>query len=186
MADQMTDPSMADSDRRTPEPAPAALGAVEEMDYRRAIGRLASGVVVATTFAGQHDHAMTATAVTSVSLDPVLVLISVDNEARWHDAVMAAQVWGLSILPDAARASAQWLSTPGRPLHNQLDRIAHHRGMLGVALLDGALATLECRTFATYPAGDHTLVVGEVVGVVTPPDAGAALVHFRGTFGSLD
>lgn len=164
---------------------PEEIAPVDPVDFRRAIGRLAGGVVVATTFAGRHDHAMTATAVTSVSLDPVLVLISVDNEARWHDAVLESTIWGLSVLPHAARSTAQWLATPGRPLHGQLDRVPHHRGRLGVALIDGALATLECRTYATHPAGDHTLVVGEVVGVATPPERGAALVHFRGTFGSL-
>ncbi len=158
---------------------------VDEMDYRRAIGRLASGVVVATTLAGQHDHAMTATAVASVSLDPVLVLISVSNEARWHDAVRGAQVWGLSLLGASARGTAQWLSTPGRPMHGQLDRVPHHRGSLGVALLDDALATLQCRTYAAHPAGDHTVIIGRVVSVATPARAEAALVHFRGTFTTL-
>ncbi len=158
---------------------------VDEMDYRRAIGRLASGVVVATTLAGSHDHAMTATAVASVSLDPLLVLISVSNEARWHDAVMEAQVWGLSLLGASARSTAQWLSTPGRPMHGQLDRVPHHRGSLGVALLDDALATVQCRTYAAHPAGDHTVLIGRVISAATPARAEAALVHFRGTFTTL-
>lgn len=158
---------------------------VDEMAYRQAIGRLAGGVVVATTRSGAHDHAMTATAVTSVSLDPVLVLICVSNEARWHDAAMECGVWNLNILAATSRALAQWLSTPGRPLHGQLDRIPHSRANNGVALLDDAIASVECRTHATYPAGDHTIMIGEVLSVVTPPRAGAALVHFRGTFGSL-
>ncbi|MGB3594397.1 MAG: flavin reductase family protein [Ornithinimicrobium sp.] len=158
---------------------------VDPMDYRRAIGRLAGGVVVATTLSGPHDHAMTATAVASVSLDPVLVLISVSNEARWHDAVAGAQVWGLSLLGASARSTAQWLSTPGRPMHGQLDRVPHHRGSLGVALLDDSLATLQCRTYATHPAGDHTVIIGRVVAVETPARAEAALVHFRGTFATL-
>ncbi|MGB3764513.1 MAG: flavin reductase family protein, partial [Ornithinimicrobium sp.] len=128
---------------------------------------------------------MTATAVASVSLDPVLVLISVSNEARWHDAVTQAGVWGLSLLGASARSTAQWLSTPGRPMHGQLDRVAHHRGSLGVALLDDSLATLECRTYATHPAGDHTVIIGRVVAVATPARAEAALVHFRGTFATL-
>ncbi|MGB3829598.1 MAG: flavin reductase family protein [Ornithinimicrobium sp.] len=165
--------------------APGVDTEVDEMDYRRAIGRLASGVVVATTLAGAHDHAMTATAVSSVSLDPLLVLISVSNEARWYDAVMDAQVWGLSILGASSRPAAQWLATPGRPMHGQLDRVPHHRGRSGVALLDDALATLECRTYAAHPAGDHTVIIGHVIGVATPPRAEPALVHFRGTFASL-
>lgn len=159
--------------------------AVDESDFRRAIGRLAGGVVVATTLAGPHDHAMTATAVTSVSLDPLLVLICVSNEARWYDAVMESGVWGVSVLSASSRSAAQWLATPGRPMHGQLDRVPHHRGALGVALLDDSLATLECRTHAAYPAGDHTVMIGAVVGVDTPARAEPALVHFRGTFTSL-
>lgn len=166
-------------------PASGEPTEVDPMAYRQAIGRLAAGVVVATTFSGRHDHAMTATAVTSVSLEPVLVLICVSEEARWHDAVLDSGVWGLSVLGASSRAASQWLSTPGRPLHGQLDRIAHHRGELGVALLDDALATLECRTYATYPAGDHVIVVGEVAAVATPARAEEALVHFRGTYTSL-
>jgi flavin reductase (DIM6/NTAB) family NADH-FMN oxidoreductase RutF len=172
--------------RATPaSPSSAEPGGVDPLAYRRAIGRLAAGVVVATTFSGRHDHAMTASAVSSVSLDPVLVLICVSEEARWHDAVLDSGVWGLSVLGASSRAASQWLSTPGRPLHGQLDRIPHHRGTLGVALLDDALATMECRTYATHPAGDHSIVVGEVVSVATPARAEAALVHFRGTFTSL-
>lgn len=160
---------------------------VDPQTYRRAIGRFATGVTVATTFAGRHDHAMTANSITSVSLDPVLLLISVERSARWHEAVLEAGVWGISILGQDARSTASWLSTPGRPLHGQLDRIAHHRGeQTDVALIDGALATFECRTSGVHRAGDHSLVVGEVVGIEIPPRIDPALLHFRGRYGHLD
>lgn len=155
--------------------------------YRRAIGRFATGVTVATTFAGRHDHAMTANSITSVSLDPVLLLISVERAARWHDAVLESGVFGISVLGHHARAAASWLSTPGRPLHDQLDRVAHHRGAVtNIALIDGALAAFECRTTDVHVAGDHSLVVGEVVGIELPPRVDPALVHFRGRYGHLD
>jgi flavin reductase (DIM6/NTAB) family NADH-FMN oxidoreductase RutF len=160
---------------------------VDPQTYRRAIGRFATGVTVATTFAGTHDHAMTANSVTSVSLDPVLLLISVERAARWHEAVLESGVWGISILGHHARPAASWLSTPGRPLHGQLDRVPHHRGEhTGVALVDGALATFECRTTGVHPAGDHSLVVGAVIGLEIPPRVDPALIHFRGRYGVLD
>lgn len=160
---------------------------IDPQAYRRAIGRFATGVTVATTFAGQHDHAMTANSITSVSLDPVLLLISVEQSARWHEAVLESGVWGISVLSQGARATASWLSTPGRPLHGQLDRVAHHRGpTTGVALIDGALAAFECRTYGVHAAGDHSLVVGEVVGLEIPARVEPALVHFRGRYGHLD
>ena len=109
------------------------------------MGRFATGVTVLTTFSGGHDHAMTANAITSVSMDPMLVLVCVEVDARFHDAIIESGVWGVSVLGAEQRPVAEWLSTQGRPLHGQLDRIAHRRGpATGVALLDDALATIEC------------------------------------------
>ena len=159
---------------------------VDPYDYRRISGRFATGVTVITTRADGIDHAMTANAVTSVSLDPVLMLISVEREARFHDAVLDSGIWGVSILQAAARPVAAWLSTRGRPLHGQLDRVPHGRGpATGVALVDQALAHLECRTVDTHPAGDHTLVIGHVISMTSLDQEGDALVYYRGQFAQL-
>ncbi len=159
---------------------------VDPDEYRQVISRFASGVTVVTTKDARLDYAMTANAIMSVSLEPVLMCVSVEREARFHDAVMDSGVWGVSILPASARATAVWLATRGRPLHGQLDRIPHTRGPeTGVALLDNSLAHLECRTVDTHPAGDHTLVVGNVVWMATTQQPGDALVYYRGQFGAL-
>jgi flavin reductase (DIM6/NTAB) family NADH-FMN oxidoreductase RutF len=154
--------------------------------FRRAMGRFATGVTVLTTRTGEHDHAMTASALTSVSLEPVLVLVCVEREARFHDAVVEAGIWGISVLSSHDRPAADWLATRGRPLHGQLDRIAHHPGLqTGVALLDGALSTFECRTVAVHPGGDHSIVVGEVVSVASAAHPGEALLYYRGRYVNL-
>lgn len=154
--------------------------------YRRAMGRFATGVTVVTTFAGGQDHAMTANAIASVSLEPLLLLVCVERDARFHDAVEEANVWGVSVLAAQARPVADWLATRGRPLHGQLDRIAHHPGpATGVALLEDALAHFECRTTALHPAGDHSVVIGEVLSVHTPDHTGDALLYYRGRYGQL-
>ncbi len=154
--------------------------------FRAALGRFATGVTVVSAVADGVDYAMTANAVTSVSLDPPLVLVCVYQDARFHDAVLASGEWGVSILAADARPSAVWLATHGRPLAGQLDPVPHHRGpVTGVALVDGSLATLECRTVATHPAGDHTVVIGEVVGVDLPDHAADPLTYFRGQYGRL-
>ena len=151
--------------------------------FRTAMGRFATGVTVLTTRTRDLDHAMTASALTSVSLEPLLLLVCVEREARFHDAVVEAGVWGISVLSSHDRPGADWLATRGRPLHGQLDRIAHHRGpQTGVALLDGALSTFECRTTTVHPAGDHSIVVGEVVSVTTAAHPGAALLYYRGRY----
>lgn len=163
------------------EPLPADVDV-----FRRAMGRFATGVTVLSTVAGGHDHAMTANALTSVSLEPLLMLVCVEREARFHDAVVESGVWGVSVLAASGRPAADWLATRGRPLHGQLDRIAHHRGaQTGVALLDAALSTFECRTTAVHPGGDHSIVVGEVVSVAAREHAGEALLYYRGRYETL-
>jgi flavin reductase (DIM6/NTAB) family NADH-FMN oxidoreductase RutF len=160
--------------------------AVATDEFRAAMGRFATGVSVLTTFSGGHDHAMTANALTSVSMEPMLVLVCVEVDARFHDAIIESRVWGISVLASGQRPVADWLSTQGRPLHGQLDRIEHRRGpATGVALLEGALATVECRTTNVYPAGDHSIVVGEVVSLSTTDHPGDALVYYRSRYAGL-
>jgi flavin reductase (DIM6/NTAB) family NADH-FMN oxidoreductase RutF len=155
-------------------------------EFRAAMGRFATGVTVLTTFSTGHDHAMTANALTSVSMDPLLVLVCVEVDARFHDAITESGVWGISVLGATHRPVADWLSTQGRPLHGQLDRVAHRRGPItGVALLEDALATIECRTTGMYPAGDHSIVVGEVVSLSTTEHPGEALVYYRSRYTTL-
>jgi flavin reductase (DIM6/NTAB) family NADH-FMN oxidoreductase RutF len=154
--------------------------------FRRSVGRFPTGVLVVTTRLGPHDHAMTVNSFTSVSLDPMLVLMCVEREARFHDAVIEAGVWGVSVLDPTARAAAQWLSTRGRPLHGQLDRVPHHRGpVTEVALVDQAVAWLECRTRDVYPGGDHVVLIGEVVSATTGNPEAGVLVYHRGRYGKL-
>jgi flavin reductase (DIM6/NTAB) family NADH-FMN oxidoreductase RutF len=141
---------------------------VDHASFRRAAGQFASGIVVVTTRGG---HAMTVSAFTSVSLDPPLVLFCAEKIARFHDAVLAEGSWAVSILAEDDEKTARWLATRGRPMDGQLDGVAHHPGpATGAPLLDDALAVLECRTTAVHDAGDHTIVVGEVEAVTSPPE----------------
>jgi flavin reductase (DIM6/NTAB) family NADH-FMN oxidoreductase RutF len=141
---------------------------------------------VVTTRLHGLDHAMTASAFTSVSLEPVSVLVCVDTEARFRDAVLESQLWGVSVLSTAGRRAADWFATKGRPLIGQLDRFPHHRGpATGVALLDDAIAWLECRTLAVYDGGDHDIVLGEVLDLGLGDRDAAPLVYYRSRFGSV-
>ncbi len=153
--------------------------------FRRAAGRFATGVCVVTALDAGIDHAMTANAFTSVSLDPLLVLVCVETDARFHDAILGAGEWAVSILDASARPVADWLATRGRPLHGQLDRIPLHRGVTGAALLDQSTSWLECRTQAVHPGGDHVIVVGEVIAVGLGDEAAGALLYHRSAYGTL-
>ena len=156
--------------------------------FKAAAGQFASGIVVLTTSDG---HAMTVSAFTSVSLDPPLVLFCAEKIARFHDAVIAAGAWAVSILAADGEKTARWLATRGRPLAGQLDGVPYHPGpATGAPLLDQALATLECRTTAVLAAGDHTIVVGEVQAVTAVPRASShdrpgPLIHYSGGYHRL-
>jgi flavin reductase (DIM6/NTAB) family NADH-FMN oxidoreductase RutF len=162
-----------------------SVAGVDADQFRKAVGHFASGVTVVTTRVGGIDHAMTASAFTSVSLDPLLVLVCVDKEARFRDAVLESGAWGVSVLSVADRRAAEWFAMKGRPLIGQLDRFPHHRGETGAPLLDRALAWLECRTRAVHDGGDHDIVVGEVVRAEEGDRDGVPLVYHRGRYGRL-
>lgn len=158
---------------------------VDESTYRHVMGRLARGVAVLTTTASGQDHALTANSVTSVSLDPVLLLICVETDARFHDAVLESRVFGVNLLAADQRGIAAWFATPGRPLPGQMDRAPHTRGATGVPLIVGALGTLECGVRDVHPAGDHSIIVATVETAHLSSDPHPALVHFRGQYSAL-
>ena len=168
--------------------APAAgpdprTGAPDPDYFRKVVGRFATGVTVVTTRAQGVDHAMTANAFTSVSLEPLLVLVCVEKEARFHDAVVESGFWGVSVLEESARATSTWFATRGRPLHGQMDRHAHFPGpVTGAPLMAASIATLECLTRDVHDGGDHDIVVGEVVSASTPSPDGRPLLWYRARY----
>jgi flavin reductase len=158
----------------------------DEATFRRVAGRFATGICVLTTVEAGRDHAMTANAFTSVSLEPMLVLACVEVEARFHDAVLATGHWAVSILDETGRGVSDWLATRGRPLAGQLDRVPFHRGpVTGAALVDSALGWMEVRTTAVHPAGDHSLVLGEVIGLELGPAQSEPLLWYRSAYHKL-
>lgn len=155
-------------------------------DFREAVSRFATGITVVTCVVDGVDHAMTANAFASVSLDPLLVLVCVERESRFGAAVKESGLWGVSLLASDAEATSRWYATKGRPLLGQLDRTAHHRSRGGVAWVDGSLAMLECRTTDVHPAGDHDIVIGNVLDLETPRVAGLdPLLYFRRRYCSV-
>ena len=154
--------------------------------FRAVMARFATGVAVITCAEGRSDHAMTANSFTSVSLSPALVLFCVENDSRFHEAVTAAETWSVNILDSSQAGRARWFATRGRPLVGQFDTTPTHRSDVSGALhLDTAIATLDCRTTAVHVAGDHDIVIGEVVDMrVVGPEA-EPLVYYRSRFRAL-
>ena len=157
--------------------------ALDALEYRRVVGRFATGVTVVTTVADGEHHAMTCNSFTSVSLEPVLVLFCAEKIARFHDVVLETGSWAVSVLAQGQERVSRQFAVRGRSLEGQFEGLPHSHGPLtGAAVLDGALAALECRTVSTTDAGDHTVVIGEVLGLGVPDPTGDPLLYYEGRY----
>jgi flavin reductase (DIM6/NTAB) family NADH-FMN oxidoreductase RutF len=159
---------------------------VDDAAFRAALGRFASGVTVVSTNDAGVDHALTASAFTSVSLRPPQVLMCPSRTTRFHDPAVASGRWAVSILADRGRECSAWFAHTGRPLIGQFDHVPHHRSPSGLVLIDAALAWMECRTVAVHDGGDHSILVGAVEwaavaeGVEDDP-----LLYYRSHYGTI-
>ena len=161
-------------------------GALDTLAYRRVVGRFATGVTVVTTVFDGECHALTANSFTSVSLDPCLVLFCPEKLARFHDAVLASGTFAVSVLAEGQQEVSRRFAERGRPLEGQFDGVPHTFGpVTGAVLIDGALSTLECRTVTTTDAGDHSVVIGEVLEIGVPAPTGAPLLYYEGRYGAF-
>lgn len=158
---------------------------VDPSAFRGALGRFASGVTVVTTVLDGIDHAMTASAFTSVSLDPPLVLICSHKTSRFHEAVVQTGFWGVSMLAEEGELASAWFAHRGRPLENQLADFAFERGDSGVALMGDSLAWLECTTTAIHDGGDHAIIVGSVDAAGVRDDIDDPLLYYRSHYGTI-
>ena len=166
------------------------LGAESRLDvtldpdtFRSVLGRFASGVTVVTVRdAAGHDHGMTVSAFASVSLVPPLVLVCVEQTASSHDPLLGATHFAVNILAAHQEPISRRFSSADET--KRFDGIGYTRGQSGAALLDDALAHIECRRTSEHPAGDHTIVVGEVQTAVA--HAKRPLLYYRGGYAQLE
>lgn len=151
--------------------------------FRQAMGRYATGVSVMTVRCGDgQPHGMTANAVSSVSLDPLLVLVCVARDTVMSRLVGDAGAFGLSFLAADDEHLSDHFANPGRPRGaDQFGGVDTVDGPTGTPLLSSALATLDCRVWKVHDGGDHDIVVGEVVHISVGPDA-PALGYYQSTY----
>ena len=146
---------------------------------RDAFGKFATGITVITVPSADGPISIVANSFSSVSLDPALVLWSVDRAARRFAYFEAADHYAIHVL---AAEQGDLCTQVARNAH-ALDDHPHHLNADGVPLFDHCLARFECRRVAAHDAGDHIIIVGQVQR--TEMREGAPLTFFGGAFGSV-
>jgi flavin reductase (DIM6/NTAB) family NADH-FMN oxidoreductase RutF len=151
-------------------------------EFRKAMGRFATGVTIVTVDLDGEVHGMTANAFASVSLDPMLVLVCVDHTTRTHAHLHAKKRFGINVLSEDQWAISEYYARPERT-HEHAEEEAgarFERTKHGTPMLQGSLAYLECRLHSAEEAGDHTIFIAEVEDVVVRE--GDPLLFFRGKY----
>jgi flavin reductase (DIM6/NTAB) family NADH-FMN oxidoreductase RutF len=152
--------------------------------FRDAIGHFATGVTVVTSVGTDGEPVgTTASAVTSLSLDPPLVLVCFDRASQTLEAVRAHGAFVVNVLAAPQRHLSANFARRG--LAAAWDGVRHRRGPTGSPRLEGVLAALECTVEHRLPGGDHEIVVGRVREVETSGQDAAPLLYWRGSYASL-
>lgn len=156
---------------------------IDSDTFRSVLGRFASGVTIVTARDDEGgDHGMTVSAFCSVSLEPPLVLVSIDHDASMYRLLLGHSRFGVSILSSDQEAYSRRFATD--PDTGRFDGIAYSRGDSGVVLLDNALAHLECSVTQHFDAGDHTVFIATVERA--EPRQGRPLLYYRGGYAQLE
>jgi len=157
------------------------MSGVDPAQFRQLLGRFATGVTVLTTRdpAGR-PIGMTASSVASVSLEPPLVLVSVDRNNDMYPALRAAQRFVLNVLAaDQEAVSRRFAEDHPNRFHG----IGYQETRHGMPVLEGVLASIECEKQAEAPGGDHTVFFGLVTGGTVSDRR--PLLYYRGGYAGL-
>jgi flavin reductase (DIM6/NTAB) family NADH-FMN oxidoreductase RutF len=153
---------------------------VPPADFRTVIGQFATGVTIVTALDGTSPQGITVNALTSVSLDPPIVVIALGRKRFIVPTIDASRRYAVNILAE----DQQWLSdcfaganvTPSR---EAFCGAPWHAGATGLPLITGAIATLECAVQDRFEVGDHYLYVGRVEACAIDEPAAPPLLYHR-------
>jgi 3-hydroxy-9,10-secoandrosta-1,3,5(10)-triene-9,17-dione monooxygenase reductase component len=154
---------------------------VEPDRFRTVMGHFATGVAVVTVDTPRGAQGMTANAVASLSLDPVLVLVCFDNGARTLPEVQRAKRFGVNVLAAGQEELARRFASKEETKFADVPHAVHD----GIPVLDGALAWVGCDLERLVPGGDHTIGIGAVHAAELGAPGLEPLLWFRGGYSAL-
>jgi flavin reductase (DIM6/NTAB) family NADH-FMN oxidoreductase RutF len=159
-----------------------AQPALDPRAFRDTMGRFATGVTVMTWDDGVHARGMTANAVTSVSLDPMLVLVCVDRKTSAHAQMEHASAFVLNIL---AADQVDISMTFARHGVEDMADVPYTQKQTGAPVIDGVIAWLECAVAERLAGGDHTIYVGQVIAMAIERPEAEPLLFYAGHYRAI-
>ena len=158
---------------------------MDKQRFRRIMGQFATGVAIVTTRDGDHLHGLTANSVTSVSLEPLLVLVCIDKSTLTYPILGRAGAFAINILSREQEHLARRFASERKDIH-RLDDIPHRFAVTGAPIIEGCLAYLDCRVAAVYPGGDHDIFLGQVEEGAVTGSGNVPLIFLRGHYQHWD
>jgi flavin reductase (DIM6/NTAB) family NADH-FMN oxidoreductase RutF len=157
-------------------------------EFKRALAQFASGVTIVTTVDPQgRPTGLTASAFTSVSLTPPMILVCVAHSSNSYPSLRAAERFAVNILSQGQDKLSNRFATSSIPGPEKFEGVEFRKSALGLPLLDGAMVHIECTTAHAYPGGDHTIFVGQVESAhVADTPAAEPLLYYRGRYGRME
>jgi flavin reductase len=155
--------------------------------FRQAMSSFATGVTVVTVACPDgRMHGLTVNSFTSVSLDPMLVLVCLDQASRGAGLIERAGAFVVNVLSAGQQDVSSWFANRHRPVGSTMfDGVPFERGVTGCPVLVDAAASFDCRLRQSHRAGDHLIVLGEVVALEHRPELEPLIFH-AGTYKSLE
>jgi flavin reductase len=163
------------------------VSTVDVCAFRRAMGSFPTGVTVVTVTSDDGSmHGITVNSFSSVSLDPMLVLVCLNGVSRAVRLIEGAGAFAVNVLSAGQQDISRWFANPYRPAGpTMFDGVPVEPGVTGCPVLVDAAASFDCRLRQSHRAGDHLIVLGEVVALVHRPQLEPLIFH-AGSYKSLD
>ena len=160
---------------------------IEMSAFRRAMGSFPTGVTVVTVaFDDSKMHGITVNSFSSVSLDPMLVLVCLNETSPAVSLIARAGAFVVNVLSAGQQDVSRWFANRYRPAGSAMfDGVPFEPGITGCPVLVDATASFECRLRQSHPVGDHVIVLGEVIALVHRPQL-APLIFHAGSCKSLE
>jgi flavin reductase len=156
----------------------AASRAFTSRQFRDTLGGFATGITVITTRGEDHAYGMTASAFSSVSLDPPLVLVCIGLSATGSEMIRRNGVFAVNILSADQEPLSRFFASKDRPRGRDAFRgVPHREEISGAPILEDVACFVDCRVHAEHEVGDHLIFIGEVVALGYDPEARPLLFH---------